>query len=82
MRYPSATCNEKWGSGPGQRLVMGYFDLLFKYAATDPVVSAKVVAVGSVIDILHNLGETCILDGGGGCVFKALGCGKGQGRRQ
>lgn len=42
LRYPTATCNEKFGGGPGQALLMAYFDLLFKYAATDPVVSERV----------------------------------------
>jgi hypothetical protein len=42
MRYPTATCNEKFGGGPAEVLLMSYFDLLFKYAATDPVVSDRV----------------------------------------
>lgn len=39
LRYPTATCNEGLGGGVAQKLVAGFFDLLFKYAATDPVVS-------------------------------------------
>jgi hypothetical protein len=44
LRYPTATCNEGLGGGVAQKLVAGFFDLLFNYAATDPVVSLWVEA--------------------------------------
>jgi hypothetical protein len=40
MRFPTATSNEAIDAGPVQRVAAAYSDLLFKYAATDPVVSS------------------------------------------
>jgi len=39
MRYPSATSNDSASTNAVQHLMMGYVDLLFKFAATDAAVS-------------------------------------------
>jgi hypothetical protein len=44
MRFPTATSNEDVDKGPGQWVVAAYSDLLFKNAATHPVVSSAVYA--------------------------------------